>query len=262
MKFNILGCSGSALPGYRLTSFLINDTLLIDAGSVTSSLGIEEQSRITDILVTHAHLDHIKDILFLADNLIELVTYQGHSSVRIWGCEAVLDAIRKHLLNDTIWPDFTVLPSLESPVLSFHPLEPGKPERIAGLNVIGYPVNHAAAAFGFIIWEDDPAHNVVFTGDTGVNADDWWDFLNNLAFRVRNYITESSFPNEMHKLATVSRHLTPAQLRQELDRLDNPPMIYISHVKSTFASQVQTQLVEALKGLPYHLLREGDLLEF
>ncbi len=115
--------------GHHLTSFLVDGHILLDAGSVTSSLSLEEQVRITDIFVTHPHLDHIKDILFLADNLIEFVAQHNRPPVNIRALPEVLDAIATHLLNDTIWPDFTVIPA-SSPVLTYVPMPASEPVTI------------------------------------------------------------------------------------------------------------------------------------
>jgi ribonuclease BN (tRNA processing enzyme) len=261
MHLHVLGCSGSDLPGYNLTSFLVNQTILLDAGSVTSSLSLAEQTKVRDILVTHAHLDHIKDILFLADNLIELVARNEHGPVHLRGPEAVLDSIRTHLLNDTIWPDFTVLPAINNPVLSYKPLQPGKWQELDSIRVVAWPVNHASAASGYVFQDTETGGHFAFTGDTGP-TEGWWDFLNSLPFAVENLIIETSFPNAMQDLALLSRHLTPNLLRLELEKLDARPKIYISHMKSPFSADIQEQLQQALQGRTYHLLRDGESIVF
>lgn len=261
MRFHVLGCSGSDLPGYNLTSFLINDTILLDAGSITSSLSLAEQSDIKEIFVTHAHLDHIKDILFLADNLIELVARDVHGPVRIRGLKPVLDSIQDHLLNDTIWPDFTVLPGSTNPVLVHFPLEPGVWEDSVGLKVATFPVNHAQAASGYVFQDPTTGSNFAFTGDTGPTLD-WWDFLNSLPFALEHLIIEASFPNAMEELALLSKHLTPRLLRRELEKLQSRPKLYISHMKSPFSTEIQEQLQQDLEGYSYHLLRDGEDIDF
>lgn len=261
MHLQVLGCSGSDLPGYNLTSFLVNETILLDAGSVTSSLPLAGQAGIQEILVTHAHLDHIKDILFLADNLIELVAREKHGPVRIRGLAPVLESIRTHLLNDTIWPDFTILPTIANPVLSYAPMESGIWVDVCGLRAVGFPVNHAQAASGYVLRDPATGAHFAFTGDTGPTQD-WWRFLNELPFDLENLIIEASFPNSMEQLALLSRHLTPKLLRRELEKLSVRPKIYISHMKSTFSSAIQEQLHQDLDGYTYHLLRDGEEIRF
>jgi len=260
MKLRILGCSGSDLPGHHLTSFLINDHILLDAGSVTSNLSLQQQAAITDICVTHAHLDHIKDILFLADNLIEFFAGHDRPPVNIRGLPEVLEAISTHLLNDTIWPDFTVIPAT-SPVLTYAPLPPGSRIQLGGLTLSTSRVNHAKDASGFVLWGNGDDEVLAYTGDTGPN-EDWWHFLASLPMQAKNLITEASFPNHLEDLANISKHLTPRLLRRELEKLPYRPKIFIYHMKAPFSEQIQEELHLALDGYSFHLLREEETFEF
>lgn len=259
MQFRVLGCSGSDVPGRKLTSFLLEGRLLLDAGSATSSLTIDEQMGVTDVLVTHAHLDHVRDIPFLADNRIGRVLNDGLPPLRVWALPKVLDSIGKYLFNDTIWPDFTVLPSMARPAMTFLPLEPGVATEVAGLTVAAHPVNHASGAAGYAIWDKGDYGHVLFTGDTGVN-DDWWEFLRGLPFTARNLVTEASFPSDMAELATVSKHLTPRMLREEIDRSGLPLKAYVSHLKAMFVSRILEDLERDMAGLEYHVLTDGEVL--
>ena len=258
MKLRVLGCSGSDLPGHNLTSFCVNDTILLDAGSVTSSLELAAQARLEHIFVSHSHLDHIKDILFLADNLIEFFTAGSRPPVQIHGLPEVLDAIATHLLNDTIWPDFTVIPAA-SPVLTYAPMTPGEPVTINEITVAAYPVNHAQAASGFVLWQDGGAKNLAYTGDTGP-CDSFWQAMDALPFALTHLITEASFPSDMDRLAAASKHLTPRLVRTELDKLRARPEILIYHMKAPFAVQIERELEQELAGYTYRLLREHDCI--
>jgi len=259
MNLRVLGCSGSDLPGQHLTAFLLENTILLDAGSVTSTLDLTEQARIEHIFVTHTHLDHIKDILFLADNLIEFFAASNRPPLQIHGLPQVLDAIATHLLNDTIWPDFTVIPE-KSPVLTYAPMTVGKPVTIGDISIAAWPVNHAQAASGFVLWKNGGAHNLAYTGDTGV-CDAWWRKCNELPFPLKNLITEASFPSDLENLATVSKHLTPKLLRTELAKLHTKPNIYIYHMKAPFSPKIEEELDRELSGHAYQLLRENDCLD-
>ena len=256
MNLRVLGCSGSDLPGQHLTAFLVESNILLDAGSVTSTMDLAEQARIEHIFVTHPHLDHIKDILFLADNLIEFFAAAARPPLQIHGLPEVLDAIATHLLNDTIWPDFTVIPA-NSPVLTYAPMQPGVPVTIGDISVTAWPVNHAQAASGYVLWREGGAQNLAYTGDTGV-CDDWWRFCDSLPFALSHLITEASFPSDMEELAAVSKHLTPRLLRAELAKLRAKPEILIYHMKAPFADQIQQELACELAGHSYRLLREKE----
>ena len=69
MQIRVLGCSGSIAAGSRTTSFLLDETVLIDAGTGVGDLTLEEMVRIDHIVVTHSHLDHVLSIGLLADSV-------------------------------------------------------------------------------------------------------------------------------------------------------------------------------------------------
>ena len=54
MQIRVLGCSGSIAAGSRTTSFLLDDDVLIDAGTGVGDLTLEEMVRIDHILVSDA----------------------------------------------------------------------------------------------------------------------------------------------------------------------------------------------------------------
>ena len=131
MKVKVLGCSGSEAIGHNPPGFLVNDRVMLDAGTITAALTIEQQSRITDVFISHTHLDHIKSLLFLADNVIGRI----RKPVNIRSIPKVLEAIRKYLMNDVIWPDFTKIPTAKAPVLAYAPFAAGRPVKVAGLTI-------------------------------------------------------------------------------------------------------------------------------
>jgi cAMP phosphodiesterase len=163
-------------------------------------------------------------------------------------------------MNDTIWPDFSILPDRDRPVIVYKPLQPGKKLEIDGLTIQAHPVTHAKAACGYVVSENGNS-GFAFTGDTGP-TDGWWRFLNELPQRPSRLIVETSFPNAMEDLALRSDHLTPALLRRELAKLDYAPKIYITHMKSPFSSAIQEELQSFLDGYNYHLLRDDEVFEF
>ena len=123
MKIKILGSSGSVAPGQNTAAFLIDDFLLLDAGTISLSLDRDAQFKISHIFLTHAHLDHVKGIPFLVDNL---VMARPKAQVTVLSGPEVIRTLKTHIFNNRIWPDFTRIPSVEHPVLrfpgNFHPL--------------------------------------------------------------------------------------------------------------------------------------------
>ena len=150
MEIKILGCHGADMPGYKTSSFLINNETLLDAGTVTSTLTHEQQGGLKNIFLTHSHFDHIKDILFLADNL----TGQNRNAINIISIPEVLNVLKTHVLNATIWPDFTAIPSERKPILKLVPIEEGVEYSFSNLKVKAIEVSHTVDAVGYIVKDD------------------------------------------------------------------------------------------------------------
>jgi cAMP phosphodiesterase len=255
MKVKILGCSGSEAIGHMPPGLLVNDVLMLDAGTITAALSIEAQSRITDILISHTHLDHIKSLLFLADNIIGRIK----KPVNIRAIPQVIDAIRNHLMNDLIWPDFTRIPTPEHPVLAYKPMETGKTITIAGLKVKAIPMNHPVPAVGFLVSDGESA--LLYSADTGPNEALW-----NEAAKTKNLnaiIVDTSFPNSLEMIADASGHFTPGQLHDDLTKanVNNGVPIYIYHIKPVHKAKVLGEL-RALGRKNVKILVEGKTYNF
>ncbi len=148
MEIRVLGCHGSQLPGYNTTCFLLDGKILLDGGTITSVLTAEEQLNIDYIFVTHAHLDHIRDIMFLADNLCYL---QRERPLVVLSTPYIIATLRYHLFNDVIWPDFSGIPNAENPVIKFSPISPGETISTAGLDITAIKVSHSVESVGYVI---------------------------------------------------------------------------------------------------------------
>ncbi|MGE5894313.1 MAG: 3',5'-cyclic-nucleotide phosphodiesterase, partial [bacterium] len=211
MKIRVLGSSGSELPEHNLPAFLIDGVLLMDAGTIGVSLDTRKQERIRHILVSHAHLDHIKGIPFLLDNII--VRNRKHTVTVLSGKEVISD-LKQNVLNGRIWPDFTRIPDREQPVLRYGVLDPAQPVKLDGYLIECERVSHAVPAYGYIVTGSN-GRAVAYTGDTGP-TDLFWKKM--AKHRVTCLIIEVSFPNSMNDLAAKSGHLTAGLLKQELGK--------------------------------------------
>ncbi|MDY6856910.1 MAG: 3',5'-cyclic-nucleotide phosphodiesterase [Thermodesulfobacteriota bacterium] len=253
MKIRVLGCYGSQLPDFHTTSFLINRSLLLDAGSVTSILSVDEQNEINTILITHSHLDHIKDIVFIADNIIE----KNNTSIKVLGVQETITDIKLHLLNNKLWPDFTSLPSVEQPALRIESIKKKENFYVNGLTVKAIGVNHSVEAVGYII--QDGKSSILYTGDTGP-TDEIWEEANRLS-NLEAIIVETSFPDHMFSLAKISGHLTPSILKDQLNKLDDYNLpILIFHMKPQHLDEIKSDM-ERLKNKNINILKQGDVFE-
>ena len=204
---------------------LLDDFLLLDAGTIGLALEKKAQNKISHILITHAHLDHIKGIPFLIDN----ITTNGfeHQVTVISGKDVLLD-LKENIFNDRIWPDFSVIPDRRHPVMKYQELSARGHLQIRDYRVYATGVNHTVASYGYII-EDPHGNAVVYTGDTGP-TESLWKKMNQHNAGV--LICEVSFPDSMKGLALKTGHLTPSLLGEEMKKMSGvPERIYITHVK-------------------------------
>jgi ribonuclease BN (tRNA processing enzyme) len=240
MQIRVLGCSGSIAAGSRTTSFLVNQSVLIDAGTGVGDLSLEEMVLIDHILVTHSHLDHVLAIGLLADSVTRRRTAAARPPVQVHALPDTIAALRTHIFNGVIWPDFTRLPSPERPVLRFEPIEIGQVLQIGNKRVEVLPAQHTVPACGYAILGSRGAW--VFTGDTGPNPA-LWQRLQNL--RVSTLVIETAFRDDEHVLASISQHLCPAELQRELAHLTKPAEVFITHIKpgevDTVMNEVKAQ---------------------
>ncbi|MDE2082533.1 MAG: 3',5'-cyclic-nucleotide phosphodiesterase [Burkholderiales bacterium] len=240
MQIRVLGCSGSIAAGSRTTSFLLDDDVLIDAGTGVGDLTLDEMARIDHILVTHSHLDHVLAIGLLADSVTRRRTAAGRPPVVVHALPATLAALRQHVFNGVIWPDFTRLPEPEHPVLRLEPLEVGQRLALGPRVVEVLPARHTVPAVGYAVLGAAPGRGAwVFTGDTGPNPA-LWARLRELPLAM--LVIETAFRDDEHALATISQHLCPAQLERELAQLAAPAQVYITHIKPGEVEAVMAEI--------------------
>jgi ribonuclease BN (tRNA processing enzyme) len=256
MKIRVLGCSGSIAAGSRTTSFLVDHDLLIDAGTGVGDLKLEELAAIDDILVSHSHLDHVLAIGLLADSVMRLRVARGKPPIRVHALPETIAALRAHIFNGVIWPDFSRLPSAERPVLEFRPFAIGDQLTLGGRHVEVLSASHTVPAVGFALHHRHGAW--VYTGDTGPNPALWQRLR---TFRVGHLVIETAFGDDEHMLARISRHLCPAELGRELAQLAGSVEVSITHIKPGEVDAVMTEI--AALGSPHHIraLVAGDTIE-
>ena len=151
MNIRVLGCSGAIAAGYQTTAFLLDDDVLLDAGTGVGLLSLEALARIDHICLSHSHLDHILGIPLLADAVLRLRHAAGRPPVQVHALPETLEALRQHVFNGVIWPDFTRLPNATHPVLSLHPYAVGDVIELAGRRIEILSAAHTVPACGFAV---------------------------------------------------------------------------------------------------------------
>lgn len=253
MIVQVLGCSGAIAAGCRTTSFLLDDDVLVDAGTGVGDLSLDALARIEHIVLSHSHLDHVVSIPLLADSVMRRRA-EAHRPVEVHALPETLAALRQHVFNGVIWPDFTRLPSADRPVLRLVPFAIGEVLELGGKRIEVLSARHTVPAVGFAV-DGGTSGCWVFTGDTGPNPA-LWERLRGL--KVAHLVIETAFGDDEHELATISQHLCPAALGRELEGLEGTVDVHITHIKPGESESVMQQ-IEAL-GLRHriHALAAGQ----
>ncbi|OIP64333.1 MAG: hypothetical protein AUK29_04840 [Nitrospirae bacterium CG2_30_53_67] len=252
MKIEVLGCHGSETPEANAAGFLINDCILLEAGTASSVLSMDRQQKIKSVIISHLHLDHIKSLPFLADNRIG----EEGNSLTVYGIQDVIDGLKTHVFNDSLWPDFTRIENGKTPLLVFHPIVQGVTTPIGDLEVLPVAVRHSIPSVGLLIRQK--GRSLLYTGDTAPTQEIW-----DLAAKtpdLAGLIVETSFPDRMQEMAAISGHMTPSVLVNELRKMNRPGVpVYIFHMKPKYEAVIVKEIHERL-GERVHILREGEII--
>jgi cAMP phosphodiesterase len=235
MKIRVLGAWGAEGLAQRPSAFLVNDTILIDGGTVGGALSRQEQVRIEHALISHAHLDHIAGLAFLTETM---ALCEAPKPLTISSLEPVVKSLRTTVFNDALWPDFTQIPSPDRPIVKYRGMVDEVEYPVGDLWVTPVAVNHTVACSGFIV--HDETSGIVYSGDTGP-TDALWKAAARLK-TLRAVIIECAFPNRLDRLADVAKHMTPARIRRELDKLPGDAPVLIFHVKPQFHDEIGEEL--------------------
>ena len=235
MKVRVLGCSGAIAKDCRTTSFLIDDDVLIDAGTGVGDLTLAEMYRIDHVFLTHSHLDHIAALPLMVD----AVASRRSTPLQIHALAGTIEALKTHVFNDVIWPDFTRIPSQQAPLVSFHELAMGQILSINDKQIEALPAAHTVPAVGYAVSAGGRAW--VFSGDTERNPP-FWQRLNQLD--VALLIIETAFSNREKEVALRSLHLSPEVLADELRGIAKGKCypIYITHTKPAETELIMSEV--------------------
>jgi len=255
MRLRVLGCSGSfGGQHHRTTSFLVDQDILIDAGTGVGDLSLTELTLIDHIFVTHSHLDHVNSIAFYLDSVGAL----RPKPVTVYATGPTIEILKRDLFNWDIWPDFTTIPTPEQPCLRYQEIEVGGVIVLDGRRITALPAVHTVPAVGYLL--DSGKGSLVFTGDTGPN-DALWGVVNRID-NLKFLIIETSFSNKDRRLAEVSQHLCPSTLAEELAKLKRPAEIYITHLKPSEIELTMQEIEELSGNLRPRLLQNNHVFEF
>jgi len=231
----MLGVYGSKSQNSQLSSYLLDEKTVIDAGNLIQSLG-DDFLKLDNILITHAHFDHIVDLPTAIDTYYSRI----EKPINIFATQEVLDILQENIFNNKVWPDFSKIPLLNGngPTMIFNAIEYFKDYTIGNFTFKPYPNFHTFGSCGYVIND-----SMVFTSDTFICYFTWQ--LLNENKNLKKLIIEVSFPSAFNRLAVFSKHLTPTLLASELESLERDDVeIYINHIKYEYYDQIIAELKE------------------
>jgi len=253
MRIELLPSSIPSSASQYLVSFLVNDTIAIDAGAIGFLADLRRQEAIRHVFVTHEHLDHIASLPIFLEN----VYAPGPDAIELLAARKVLDFIHADIFNGRVWPDFFDLSRPDDRFLETTILEPLVAVTRAGLRITPVPVSHGIETLGLIL--DDGTSAVAFPSDTGPTQL-LWDTLAGLR-HLRAVFLEVSFPAALANLARMTGHHCTTSFAEEIRKLPTPARWIIVHRKTRYAGQIAAEL--AAMNLPnVELVRPGEVYEF
>ena len=245
---------GVATLEQRLTCFLIDDCVAVDAGSIAIALTDEQRTKVRDIIVTHPHLDHIASLPIFIDDLYPSLK----EPIRVHATQEVISLLERDVFNWNVYPRFSDLKNDYGPVMEYVAIPVRTPFKVAHLDVVAVPVNHIVPTVGLVI--SDGKKSVAFSSDTA-ETDEFWKIVNEMK-NLDALLIEASFPDRMAQLAEVSRHFTPASLNEELGKLTHNGMdIMAVHLKPTYRDEIVEEL-NALNIPKLKVMKPGKVYEW
>jgi len=253
MRVRILGCSGGIAQGLRTTSYLLDDRILIDAGTGVGALTLEEMKKIRHVFLTHSHLDHIAGLPLLVDTIF----FALDRPLIVHAQPVTIQALKDNVLNWTIWPDFAELPDQSRPVMVYEPMTIDARVEVDGLTFRMIEATHTVPSAAIRV--TDGRRSLCYSSDTGpsetlwagLNEEDGLDLL----------LMECAFPDENEELARLSKHYWPTRLAEDLKKLRHRPRVGITHLKPGSEAATWAQCREKIEGFDLFRVEHDQVLD-
>lgn len=251
MNVRILGCSGGACGDLRTTALQVDDNILVDCGTGVGDLTLEEMAQIRDVFLTHSHLDHVLFLPLLSDAALTL----RNGPLTVHALPETIAALKTHVLNGVLWPDYSRLPTPEVPYIRFESLILGESVDIPGGRITALPARHTVPAVAYLI--DSGRSSFAFSGDT-TYCEAFWDELNKVS-NLKYVMMETTMRNLDSDVAQRSCHTTPAILKRGLSRLTQPARILVTHIEPDKVAAVRAEITAAAGEFNPHFAMRGEV---
>ncbi len=254
MKLTVLGCGGGIGSGRHTTCFLLDEDVLVDAGTGITSLSLDQLAKIDHVFLTHSHLDHVLGLPLL----IDAVGDRRGRPVTVHALPDTLEILDQHLFNWKLWPDFREVPDASAPWLRFERMPLGSSVSLGEARITSLPAHHTVPACGYRL--SNGKRSLVFTGDT-TRSEALMHTLNEMG-DLGDLIIETSFENGLRDIAVASMHHWPDSLARELKHLKPQPRIWITHLKPGNEASIMDELKRSIPGREIAPLAQGQVIEW
>lgn len=252
----VAGCSGSAgNPSNGTSCFVLNETVLVDAGTGLVNLTVDEITKIDHVVITHSHHDHIAGLPFL----IEIRLHSNKSPLKIYGSAHTLNGLKNHIFNFVIWPDFAVIPSPEKPSMEYVEIDPGQPFELAGVQFSAVQMQHTVPTLGFILQSKTAC--LAFAGDTK-NIDPVLKFVSAKQLKMDHLIAEVSMCNASEELAIATGHLTPRMVERQINALPSDVNVWLGFFKEWQREKIEEELKLLRANCAVRVMERDWVIEF
>lgn len=253
MRLKILGWSGGIGGQLRTTCFQIDDDILIDTGTGLGEMELNDMTGVRHIFLTHSHMDHIAGLPLLADSMFGV----NDEPIVVHALEKTIKALKAHIFNWVIWPDFSELPSIEKPCIIFQAMQPGEKISIRNREIEMIAVNHTVPGVGYCV--KDHRATVAFSGDTTTN-DGLWDALNQYE-TIDLLFVESAFSNKEIEISKLAKHYCPSLLGEDIKKLKHQPDVWLTHFKPGEEDVIFKECQEAVPHLKVNRISGNEVFK-
>ena len=254
MRVTILGCTGGIGADLRTTCLMLDDDILVDAGTGAGGLTMEQMLRIDTVFLTHSHLDHTALLPMLAD----MVGPRRDKPLTVYALPETIAILKQDLFNFRLWPDYTALPSPASPYIVFQAITVGGTVELSGRKITPLPVPHAVPGVAYHL--ESSTASFVFSGDTTYHVP-FWDALSGI-HNLRYLMIEATFLNRNIAGAKAAGHMRPKLLALGLKRLNKPVHLLITHMEPGNEDATMAEIRKATEGFQAERAVRGGIFEF